>query len=72
LFMPVVYSESYKDLAGKSGYFVMEFYFIDSANGIDGTYPAWVKASVSAEGAVTVDSFAINTGSGAFKAGQTK
>lgn len=68
---PVLYSDTYTALAGKSGYVVMKFAYADSDNGIDeGEYIGWVKVEVSATGAVTTSDFALNCGTGTFKTGQ--
>lgn len=68
---PVLYSDSYTTLAGKSGYVVMKFGYADTENGIEeGEYIGWVKVDISASGAVTTSDFALNCGTGVFKTGQ--
>lgn len=70
-YWPVVYSEKYKSLAGKSGYIVMNFIYSNTSMGIEKlAYPAWIKVSIANDGAVTVEEMAINYGTDSFKTGQ--
>lgn len=70
-YWPVVYSEKYKSLAGKSGYIVMSFIYSNTNKEIEkSAYPAWIKVNISNVGAVTVEEMAINCGADSFKTGQ--
>lgn len=72
-YWPVVYSETYKSLVGKSGYIVMYFIYSNTDKDIEkGAYPAWIKVNVANDGAVTVEDMAINCSEESFRTGQKK